>query len=257
MTAVTRAYELLIGTGNDGTNEHVDIALVNAAGDESNRQRPAEGDSRDNYEKGSIEIFDPVEFTLDGTPAQIKVYFSGSKWRLGGLWLTDKTTGETWYALPDCVIGSGSGASASPQTFDLQQISGVSGPTSFDEFKVEITTASGNDTGTDDQVFIKLFDRKARANITQRPGATDNILNPINDWRSGSTQSARIAATLTELGPISYILLCKYGSDSWHPSSVTVEGASLIPGTDARHFAISHPLTEDQNKWIFCRANEL
>ncbi|NVJ27216.1 MULTISPECIES: hypothetical protein [Myxococcus] len=255
MATTTRAYELLIGTGNDGTDEHVDIELVNAAGAVSNKERPASGDSgRNNYEKGSIEIFDPLTFTLDGTPAKIRVHFTGSKWKLGGLWLTDKTTGETWYALPDALVGSGSGAMRSPATFDLQQLREGDAPApAYDEFKVFISTASGSDTGTNDKVFLKLFDARAVSSLTQRPGATDNIGNPINDWKSGTRQEAKVAGGLAKMGSISYILLCKYGSNSWNPTTVDAEGVS--PSGPSRRFVINHPLTEAANKWIFVRAN--
>lgn len=246
-------YELLIGTGDNGSDSRVRVSLVNDKG-ESNIVQPAAGDARGNYEKGSIEVFDPVNFSLDGKPTHIKVYFDGNKWRIGGLWLTDKSTGETWYALPNCMIGSD--ANRSPQTFALQKISGGSSHPTFDTFVVNITTASGQGNGTDDRVFLKIFDANGNSCLTQRPGAVDNVLNPIFDWKAGTTQSARISATLTQMGHAHHILLAKYGTNDWVPSAVTVEGDSLT-GSVVRHFAISHALTKDANKWIFCKATEV
>lgn len=247
-------YELLIGTGDNDSDSTVQVSLVNDKG-ESNVVQPA-GSRRDNYEKGSIEVFDPVNFSLDGKPTHIKVYFEGKEWRIGGLWLTDKTTGETWYALPNCLIGSAGGANRSPQTFALEKITGGSTGPTFNTLVVNITTASGQGNGTNDRVFLKIFDGKGNSCLTQRPGAVDNVWNPINDWQAGTTQSARISATLTELGHAHHILLAKYGNDGWVPSAVTVEGESLT-GSVVRHFAITHKLNESNNKWIFCKATEV
>jgi len=44
------------------------------------------------------------------------------------------------------------------------------------------------------------------------------------------------------------------GSNSWDPTSLTVQGKDTING-EIRRFSDLHPLTEKDNKWIFARKN--
>lgn len=259
------SYELLIGTGGDGTDQEITAALINEAGQASNTERPAAyGSKRNNYERGSIEIFDGIPYVLEGRPTRIRVNFGGSKWHLGGLWLTDKSTGETWYALPNIIMGS-DGSGGSSADFDLVKIQNA-GALQLDHsaFRVEITTAAGSGNGTNDPVFLKIFDGKGGSNLTMRPGACDMPgLDPINDWRQGTTQACRVTAQWP-LGHASHILLAKYDTDPWRPTMVTVQGASMVDvagafaglSPEVRHFSIDQMLDKDHNKWVFIRANE-
>ncbi len=256
------SYELLIGTGDNGTGATVEFSLINKDNAESSRVRPAEGDSRNNYQQGSIEIFDGVEFNVAGEPASIKVYFSGEKWRVGGLWLTDKSSGKTWYTLPGLLIGSKT-SNLSPQTFSLAQLSSLAPAEEHSAFRVEISTGSGNDDGTNNAVFLKIFDAKGISTLTKRPGAVDFPgLNPINDFKPGTTQAAKISAEWRTANAY-YILLAKYDDDMWHPTMVTVQGAidsagDLVVGTNpVRHFPINQKLSQDANKWVFCMTSDV
>jgi len=236
-------YEIVIGTGDNDSDSDVKISLINASGDESNIEKPAAyGEpGRDNYEKGSIEVCQNVPFNLSGDPCQVKVHFGGDKWRLGGIWITNQETGDTWYATPNQMITS------STTVIDLHTISeSSSGAAKYDKFKGAIST--GGD-GTNDKVFLKLFDGNGKSTLTTRPGQPDGPLDTINDWQSHSTQDYSVELMPESLGHIEYILLAKYGSHSWNPTLVTAEGAP-VP-SEERKFNNLHPLTKDNNKWIF------
>jgi len=86
-----------------------------------------------------------------------------------------------------------------------------------------------------------------------RPGASDTT-NPVNDWKSNDKQNYNLPATLVPLGDIEYILLAKYGSNSWDPTSLTVQGKDTING-EIRHFSNLHSLNKKDNKWVFARKN--
>lgn len=237
-------YEVLIGTGDNDSDSDVSISLINSSGVESDIIKPAQyGESnRNNYEKGSIEVCQNIPFELDGDPSKVKVYFSGDKWRLGGIWITNQTNGKTWYTTPNYMMTSSS------KTFDLQMISSENSSDRFEKFKGDISTGSD---GTDDKVFLKLFDANGRSSLTVRPGAPDGPTDTFNDWQANTTQDYSIELIPEALGNIEYVLLAKYGSDSWRPIEVTAEG---VPAqSDTSKFSNLHDLTKDNNKWVFCR----
>lgn len=236
-------YEVLIGTGDNDSDSDVKISLINSSGSESNIIKPAQyGEpNRDNYEKGSIEVCQNIPFTLDGDPTKVKVYFSGDKWRLGGIWITHQSSGKTWYATPNIMITSSS------VTVDLKSIStSSSGDAKYSKFKGKIHTGSD---GTNDKVFLKLFDGNGKSTLTVRPGAPDGPMDTINDWQSNSNQDYSIDLVPVDMGNIEYILLAKYGSNSWSPLEVTAAGAPAP--SETRTFNQLHDLTKDNNKWVF------
>ena len=146
MAKSTSNYEVIIGTGDNDSDSTVKVALINANGEKSNSEKPADyGPSgRDNYEKGLIEICTSIPYQLDGDPVQVEIEFSGDKWRLGGIWVTNQSTGKAWYSLPNKLIQS------KYTTIDLTSLDiGVSGPQTYDKFGGNITTGSD---GTNDKV---------------------------------------------------------------------------------------------------------
>ena len=85
-----------------------------------------------------------------------------------------------------------------------------------------------------------------------RPGA-DDVKNPVKDWKKYSDQNYNLPATLGSLGDIEHILLAKYGSDSWDPTSLTAQGKDTVNG-EMRYFnSHLHALTEKNNKWVFAK----
>jgi len=146
MAKSTTHYEVIIGTGDNDSDSTVKVALINANGEKSNSEKPAGyGPSgRDNYEKGSIEICTSIPYQLDGDPVQVEIEFSGDKWRLGGIWVTNQSTGKAWYSLSNKLI------QGKYTTIDLTSLDiGVSGPQTYDKFGGNITTGSD---GTNDKV---------------------------------------------------------------------------------------------------------
>ena len=146
--STTKAYEVIIGTGADDSDSTIKVALINSVGQMSNYERPAQygRPNSDNYERGSIEIGTGIPYTLDGDPKQVSIKFSGNKWHLGGIWVTNESTGQAWYAQPEKLITS------EYSTFDLRSLNTeVSGQNTYRLFGGSIVT--GND-GTDNKVSI-------------------------------------------------------------------------------------------------------
>ena len=99
MAKSTTNYEVVIGTGNNDSDSAVEVRLINAKGECSAYKKPAEygPPGRDNYEKGSIEICTGIPYELAGDPVKVDIKFAGKKWYLGGIWVTNQTTGNAWY----------------------------------------------------------------------------------------------------------------------------------------------------------------
>ena len=146
MAKSTTNYEVVIGTGDNDSDSSVEVALVNAKGDESEYRKPADygGDNRNHYEKGSIEICTDIPYTLDGDPVKVSIRFGGKKWRLGGIWVTNQSNGKAWYNMPNENITS------KYTKIDLLSLNiGASARQKFDRFAGKITTGSD---GTDNKV---------------------------------------------------------------------------------------------------------
>ncbi|ROR97912.1 hypothetical protein EDC56_3581 [Sinobacterium caligoides] len=241
-------YEVLIGTGDNDSDSKIQISLINSQGEETALVKPTAyaTPNRDNYEKGSIEICQNVPFDLEGDPCSVRIKFSGDEWRLGGIWITNQENLKTWYAIPNQMI------TTNDEVIELQTISSGEASESYESFTGDISTGSN---GTNDKVFLKLFDGNGRSTLAQRPGAPDGALDVINDWEEGTLQAYTASALSEKIGDIEYILLSKYGSNRWTPIAVTAKGAGSV-SSETRVFNKLHNLNEDENKWVFCKRKE-
>ena len=95
-----------------------------------------------------------------------------------------------------------------------------------------------------------------------RPGAPDNIVNPVKDWEPSTEQSARTnceSGTDVTMSDAEYVLLAKYGTDQWNPSKLTVTGLNgKLLGKDGEQkvFFPGSTLNKDNKKWRWMKVSE-
>ncbi|NET60415.1 MAG: hypothetical protein F6K47_31025 [Symploca sp. SIO2E6] len=257
-------YEVIIATGEENADKDngVSISLVEEGGNQSNSVQLGGGLLADHYERGGVDTFSPVEFNIGSLDKvkQVKVDYTGRKWRLNGIWITDRTSGiagETLYATPNILLGSN--GETSSQEFDLEstytEICGAKGTNTYEKFKVTVATADKFDAGTNQPVFIKLFDMCGKSSEVKQPASSDFDLN---NWQAGKTDNFTIPVT-PPLTDITEILLYKTGSDKWIPTQVTAAGMvtnnmSGLPQVkgDVSAFTINKDLSKDDCFWDFC-----
>ena len=249
-------YEFLIATGkskNADTNKDVEMALIyNDSGSEviSDYFYPGRNSNRtDAYEKGQLDICSNIEITKNGTKVAtenfvgVMIKFHGGKWQCDYIWVTHQIGGRCRSKRVNMFLGkdvSGDiGTVGNPLRVDLD--TGPQATTKRDtvSFAMTVRTSTGSNSGTNDNVFFKLFDDTGYASETSRG---DQI---GNQYESGATDT--IPSFKTWYGPLSKnitkIIIIKVGSDGWKPEHILVTEVEVLGGT-SNQFEVLNYLPE-------------
>lgn len=241
-------YEFLIATGRDkdaSTNETVEMALIyndNGVEKISNYFRPGQYSNRDNaFENGQLDLCAHITveqgssmvFTDDIVGVMVKFY--DKTWQLDTIWVTHESGGRCRYQEVNQMLGTstGLGTPSNPYRVDFKADNpGKKGNET--SFMLTVKTAAGNNNGTNDNVFFKLFDDAGYASQTSRADI------PGNQYEEGETNTIpsfnTVFGNLTK--KISKVLIVKVGNDKWVPEYIKT--TSGLVGQESEFSVINH-----------------
>ena len=241
-------YEFLIATGRDknaSTNKKVEMALIyNENGSEkiSDYFQPGNYSNRnDAFENGQLDICAHISVEQGGSMVftddivGVMVKFHDETWQLDTIWVTHESGGRCRYKEVNEMFGSHSnlGTPNNPYRIDFEPDT-VGNKGNENSFILSVKTAAGNNNGTNDNVFFKLFDDAGYASQTSRADI------PGNQYEAGETNTIpsfnTVFGNLTK--KISKVLIVKVGNDKWVPEYIKT--TSGLVGQESEFSVINH-----------------
>ncbi|MDO6707272.1 PLAT/LH2 domain-containing protein [Photobacterium sp. 1_MG-2023] len=197
--------------------------------------------SSDNFNQG--ELFSSVlnGLTEGDAPLTTEVFRLDGKdaWSLNNTWVTRINDGQ-------CFAGGGAWLdNHASKSVGLSQYNGGDS-THRDKkdssFILTIKTANDDHAGTNNAVYIKLFDSYGNASTLT------HIDQPFNDWQTGKTDTVEIRLPIYLSGPITRLMINKPGTQGWKPESISVK--SKFYSELSTHFTINAWLDGEKRWWF-------
>lgn len=220
---------------NDGTNSTTRIGLKTAKEDGPMRTYSSniidEGELRSTVVNDLLAADDEVvyfKYSIDQDNA----------WSITRSWVTSISSGKSYYNEGGAYVSSGV-----PDVIDasryLEKPPAVGTDTSF---TLMIKTSNDKNSGTNNSVYIKLFDSYGNAS------PLTHVDQPLNDWQTGQTDTLEMIVGTGLKGPVTRILLHKPGTQGWKPESITVK--PHIYSDASTTFSINEWLDGDKRWWF-------
>lgn len=220
---------------NDGSNSTVRVGLKTASEDGSMKTYSSsnldEGELRNTVVNDLLSTDDDVtnfKFSIDQDNA----------WSLNQSWVTSVSSGKSYYNEGGAYVSS-STPDVIPASRYLEQVKARGEDTNF---TLIIKTSSDNNSGTNNSVYIKLFDTYGNAS------PLTHVNQPLNDWKTGATDTIELVVGVGLKGPITRILLHKPGTQGWKPESITVK--PKVYSDDSTTFSVNEWLDGDTRWWF-------
>ena len=135
--------------------------------------------------------------------------------------MTSRTTGKYLTKHVDKFFGSKPGVGTESHPYEVTLEPGVVGDSKRNEtdFNFEISTLAGNNYGTNDSVYFKIFDDTGHASALHRKNQWGDQYNQgdTNYLPDFDTQFGALSKTITK------VLVSKVGDNGWRPDTLIVK----------------------------------
>lgn len=195
---------------NAGTNSTTRVGLKTA--NEDGPMRTYSSNIIDEGELRSTVVNDLLIADNDVTYFKYSID-QDNAWSITRSWITSVSSGKSYYNEVGTYVLSGVPNVISASRY-LEKRFAHGEDTNF---TLMIKTSNDKHSGTNNSVYIKLFDSYGNAS------PLTHINQPLNDWQTGQADTVEMIVGTGLKGPVTRILLHKPGTQGWKPESITVK----------------------------------